>query len=130
MKPNCWRLPGFVLGEDAHQVVDPRGLEEAQVLDVVHVLHRVEVAEAHALHDREGALGRSAVRAVAVAHSRCSGGICKRAIAFTSFQNRTPAGRMIASRIRAVAIVDALSRSTARITIRIARIASMPSTAQ
>src|SRR4051794_15793471 len=120
-----------VLWEDPHQVVDPRGLEEAQVLDVVHVLHRVEVAEAHSLHHREGGRGWAAVRSVAVAHSGCSGGgICRRAIAFTSFQNSAPAGRITARRMTAVATVDALSRITARITIRIARIASMPSTAQ
>src|SRR3954453_18861274 len=57
-------VAGRVSGDHPPDVVDPSGLEEAQELDVVHVLESVEVAPPHALHDREAAV---------VAHVRRSG---------------------------------------------------------
>src|SRR3954454_20968870 len=46
-------LRGRVVGRELEHVVDPGRLEEAQELNVVHVLHRVEVAEADALNTGE-----------------------------------------------------------------------------
>jgi hypothetical protein len=58
-EPELLRAIGRVLREEVGDVLDPRGLEEAEELDVVEVLHRVEIAEPHPLHHRE---------ALAVAH--------------------------------------------------------------
>src|SRR4051794_39900849 len=69
------------LRKEGADEVDSRRLEEAQELDVVHVLHRVEVAEAHALDHREPAV---------LAHGFRSG-IWIRAIALTRNQNSVPA---------------------------------------
>src|SRR5689334_12604502 len=117
----------LVLGRDCRQVVDPRGLEEAQELDVVHVLHRVEVAEADALHHREGGLGRAPVP-LGVRHS--GSGICIRAMAFTSFQNSRQAGPRMATTITMSIAVDARRASTATTTISSARITCISRTAQ
>src|SRR5919197_427661 len=111
-------------GRDGGHVVDPRGLEEAQELDVVHVLKRVEVAEANSLNHREGVVRRGAVP-LGLRHRRS--GIWIRAIAFTSFQNRTPAGTRIATTMTMSSAFDALSASTATITMSSARIACMRS---
>src|SRR5436305_4018056 len=86
---------GRVVGRELEHEVDPGGLEEPEELDVVHVLHRVEVAEADALERAEGA--RRTLRA----HRRRSGrlGIWMRAIAFTSFQKSNPETRITATAI-------------------------------
>src|SRR3954451_7514659 len=80
-EPERLAARGRAPGDDRADVVDPRGLEEAQELHVVHVLHGVEVAEAHALHHREAP--------VLTAHSAwlSGGGIWIRAIALTRNQN-------------------------------------------
>src|SRR6059058_3577256 len=77
LAPGRWR----VLGRELEHVVDPRGLEEAQELHVVHVLHRVQVAESDSLDGGE-----------ALTQRRGSGrfGIWFRAIALTSFQKSQP----------------------------------------
>src|SRR3954451_5012994 len=110
-----------VLGRELDHVVDSRGLEEPQELDVVHVLHRVEVAEADALDGGE-----------ALAHRRGWGrwGICMRAIARTLNQNSAPAGTMMATAMSADFTFSARSRKSERITISSPSSASSPSTAQ
>src|SRR3954454_312900 len=107
-----------VLGRELQHVVDPRGLEEAQELDVVHVLHRVEVAEAHPLDGGE-------------ARHRCGlCGIWMRAIDLTSFQNRTPETTITATAIATDFTFSAVVSSSAKMTITSPSRASMPSTAQ
>src|SRR3954447_4196607 len=110
-----------VVGRELDHVVDPGGLEEAQELDVVHVLHRVEVAEAHALEGREGVVGP---------HRRGRSGIWMRAITLTLNQNSAPAGITIARTMSADLRFSARSRKRERITSRRPSSASSPSTAQ
>src|SRR3954465_14208429 len=94
-----------VLGRELDHVVDSRGLEEAQELDVVHVLHRVEVAEADALDGGE-------------ARHRCGlCGIWMRAIDLTSFQNRTPETTITATAIATDFTFSAVVSSSAKMTI-------------
>src|SRR5438552_4048115 len=99
---------GRVAGQRPLHVRDPRCLEVAQELDVVEVTHRVEVAEAHALDDRE------------VAHRLT--GIWIRAIALTRNQNSVPARAMTASATAASPTPFAPTRASAAPTTVSARI--------
>src|SRR3954453_10906554 len=114
-------LCGRVVGRELQHVVDSRRLEEAQEFHVVHVLHRVEVAEADALHDRE-----------ALAHLRGSGrfGIWMRAIALTSFQKSQPDSTITATETSTACRFSAVASSSAKMMITRPSSASMPSTAQ
>src|SRR5256714_11863204 len=112
-----WR----VVGRDLQHVVDPRRLEEAQELDVVHVLHRVEVAEADSLEGGE-----------APAQRRGSGrfGIWMRAIALTSFQKSQPERPITATETSTACRFSAVASSSAKMMITRPSSASIPSTAQ
>src|SRR5205085_2818919 len=115
---------GSVARERVAEPVDPSGLEEAQELDVVHVLHRVEVAEAHPLHRREPvspALGAQRGR---------RSGIWILASALTRNQNSAPHGASTAMQMRTVVRLLAFSASSEKNSIAITSTACIPSTAQ
>src|SRR5947209_2592948 len=112
-----------VVGRQRPHVVDPGRLEEAQELGVVHVLHRVEVAEADALDRREGfAVG---------AHSRVDRSVSwMRPIARTRYQNSVPATAMTATHSTAAWRLSAIMSRIANTSSAIASSASNASTAQ
>src|SRR3954451_21442768 len=101
-------------------VVDARRLEEAQELDVVQVLHRVEIAEANPLHHRE---------ALVAAHSGGSG-ICMRAMAFTRNQNSALAAAITSNVTITAARLLAISSRMLNRTMANARSACSVRTAQ
>src|SRR3954471_9923435 len=111
---------GSAARDDGADVVDPRGLEEAEELDVVHVLHGVEVAEAHPLHHREPPVRAQGLRS----------GICMRAIAFTRNQNRVPAAPITTSVTSTATRLLAIRSSTEKSTIANASTACRTTTAQ
>src|SRR2546423_2807897 len=115
---------GCVPGERVAEPVDPRGLEEAQELHVVHVLHGVEVAEPHPLHHRE------AVPPGLGAQRERRSGIWIRARALTRNQNSAPQGTRTATQMRTVVRLLAFSASSEKNSIAITRTACIPSTAQ
>src|SRR3954468_717900 len=111
-----------VVGRELQHVVDAGGLEEPEELDVVHVLHGIEVTEADALDGGEALCG----------HLRGSGrfGIWIRAIALTSFQKSQPEAPITATDMRTAWRFSAVASRSAKMMITRPSSASMPSTAQ